>query len=88
MWSHPKTLHFFYKCPQRWSLSGPTHTVLFCILWLGYYVHIDTSVGHWGAVASLRGDLVEPDTGGHCLNFWYHMYGHNVGMLQVYINDR
>ncbi|KAG7253036.1 hypothetical protein CRUP_022836 [Coryphaenoides rupestris] len=43
---------------------------------------------HPTLVASLRGDLVEPSTGGHCLNFWYHMYGHNVGMLQVYINDR
>ena len=55
---------------------------------IGYYVHIDTYVGGWGTVSSLRGDLLQAATGGHCLNFWYHMNGSDVGTLQVYINDR
>uniref|UniRef100_A0A8C4IGG5 MAM domain-containing protein n=1 Tax=Dicentrarchus labrax TaxID=13489 RepID=A0A8C4IGG5_DICLA len=54
----------------------------------GYYLYVDSSVGEWGDTSFLISDVFQPSTRGHCLTFWYHMYGDNVGTLRVYINDR
>ncbi|KAI3374795.1 hypothetical protein L3Q82_021349, partial [Scortum barcoo] len=54
----------------------------------GYYLYVDSSVGEWGDTSYLISDVLHPSTRGHCLTFWYHMYGHHVGTLRVYINDR
>uniref|UniRef100_A0A4W6EYR6 Si:ch211-106h4.4 n=1 Tax=Lates calcarifer TaxID=8187 RepID=A0A4W6EYR6_LATCA len=54
----------------------------------GYYLYVDSSVGEWGSTSFLVSDVFQPSTRGHCLTFWYHMYGSNVGTVRVYINDR
>ncbi|XP_034743360.1 MAM and LDL-receptor class A domain-containing protein 1 [Etheostoma cragini] len=54
----------------------------------GYYLYVDSSVGEWGDMSFLISDVLQPSTRGHCLVFWYHMYGNHVGTLKVYINDR
>lgn len=54
----------------------------------GCYLYVDTLVGDRGDTSFLISDVFQPATGGHCLTFWYHMYGSHVGTLRVYINDR
>ncbi|XP_042354379.1 MAM and LDL-receptor class A domain-containing protein 1-like [Plectropomus leopardus] len=54
----------------------------------GYYLYVDSSMGEWGDTSFLISDVFQPSTRGHCLTFWYHMYGNHVGTLRVYINDR
>ncbi|TKS79616.1 LDL-receptor class A domain-containing protein 2 Skeletal organic matrix MAM and [Collichthys lucidus] len=54
----------------------------------GYYLYVDSSVGEWGDMSFLTSDVFQPSTRGHCLRFWYHMYGDHVGTLRVSINDR
>ncbi|XP_041658947.1 MAM and LDL-receptor class A domain-containing protein 1 [Cheilinus undulatus] len=54
----------------------------------GFYLYVDSSVGEWGDMSFLVSDVFHPTTRGHCLSFWYHMYGDHVGTLRVYINDR
>lgn len=54
----------------------------------GHYIYVDSSVGEWGDMSFLISDVFHPSTRGHCLTFWYHMYGDHVGSLKVYINDR
>lgn len=54
----------------------------------GYYLYVDSSVGEWGDTSFLISDVFQPSVRGHCLTFWYHMYGHHVGTLRVYMNDR
>ncbi|XP_077378927.1 MAM and LDL-receptor class A domain-containing protein 1 isoform X1 [Festucalex cinctus] len=54
----------------------------------GYYLYVDSSVGEWGHASYLISDVLQPATRGHCLTFWYHMFGPDVGVLRVYVNDR
>ncbi|XP_061652622.1 MAM and LDL-receptor class A domain-containing protein 2 isoform X2 [Phyllopteryx taeniolatus] len=54
----------------------------------GYYLYVDSSVGQWGDASFLISDVLQPATRGHCLTFWYHMFGPDVGTLRIYINDR
>ncbi|KAF7222228.1 MAM and LDL-receptor class A domain-containing protein 1-like [Nothobranchius furzeri] len=54
----------------------------------GHYVYVDSSVGEWGDMSFLISDVFQPSSRGHCLTFWYHMYGGHIGTLRVYINDR
>ncbi|XP_069366962.1 MAM and LDL-receptor class A domain-containing protein 2 [Paralichthys olivaceus] len=54
----------------------------------GYYLYVDNLVGEWGARSFLISDVFQPSIRGHCLIFWYHMYGSHVGTLRVFINDR
>ncbi|KAM8838449.1 MAM and LDL-receptor class A domain-containing protein 2 isoform 2-T2 [Synchiropus picturatus] len=53
----------------------------------GYYLYVDNSVGEWGTRSLLSGDVLQPSTRGHCLRFWYYMFG-DVGTLRVSVNDR
>lgn len=54
----------------------------------GHYIYVDSSVGEWGDMSYLVSDVFQPSSRGHCLTFWYHMYGSHIGTLNVYINDR
>ncbi|XP_051809884.1 MAM and LDL-receptor class A domain-containing protein 1 [Acanthochromis polyacanthus] len=54
----------------------------------GHYVYVDSSVGDWKDMSYLISDVFQPSTSGHCLTFWYHMYGDHIGTLKLYINDR
>ncbi|XP_077580663.1 MAM and LDL-receptor class A domain-containing protein 2 [Stigmatopora nigra] len=54
----------------------------------GYYIYVDSAVGHSGDAAFLISDVFQPTTRGRCLTFWYHMFGPDVGTLRVYVNDR
>uniref|UniRef100_A0A3Q3EFD0 MAM and LDL-receptor class A domain-containing protein 2-like n=2 Tax=Kryptolebias marmoratus TaxID=37003 RepID=A0A3Q3EFD0_KRYMA len=54
----------------------------------GHYVYVDSSVGEWGDESFLISDVIHPSSRGHCLTFWYHMYGNHVGTLKVYMNNR
>ncbi|KAM4557404.1 apical endosomal glycoprotein [Fundulus diaphanus] len=54
----------------------------------GHYIYVDSSVGEWGDVSYLVSDVFQPSSRGHCLTFWYHMYGSHVGTLNIYISDR
>uniref|UniRef100_G3PY20 MAM domain-containing protein n=2 Tax=Gasterosteus aculeatus aculeatus TaxID=481459 RepID=G3PY20_GASAC len=54
----------------------------------GFYLYVDSSVGEWGDLSFLVSEVFQPSPRGHCLTFWYHMYGSHVGTLRVYINDR
>ncbi|XP_060775052.1 uncharacterized protein plxdc2a [Neoarius graeffei] len=49
---------------------------------------IDTTVGHWGDRALLLSEIFLPGNRGQCFTFWYHMYGQNVGSLNLYMNNR
>ena len=37
-----------------------------------------------GDVARLIGSII-PDSDPHCLQFWYHMYGANIGEMSAYV---
>uniref|UniRef100_A0A3Q1GLC6 Si:ch211-106h4.4 n=1 Tax=Acanthochromis polyacanthus TaxID=80966 RepID=A0A3Q1GLC6_9TELE len=52
-----------------------------------HYVYVDSSVGDWKDMSYLISDVFQPSTSGHCLTFWYHMYGDHIGTLKLYIND-
>ncbi|KAI4891478.1 hypothetical protein NFI96_023830, partial [Prochilodus magdalenae] len=55
---------------------------------IGYYLYVDSTVGQWGNRALLFSEIFSPDSLGQCFTFWYHMYGHKIGTLNVYINNR
>nr|XP_022334538.1 MAM and LDL-receptor class A domain-containing protein 1-like [Crassostrea virginica] len=53
----------------------------------GYYAYIETSAPrHRGDVAILDSANLPPTPpAGHCLTFWYYMFGNNIGSLNVYM---
>lgn len=54
----------------------------------GHYMYVDSAVGQWGDQSFLISEVFQPSTRGHCITFWYHMFGKHVGTLKLYINDR
>ncbi|XP_061879772.1 MAM and LDL-receptor class A domain-containing protein 1 isoform X1 [Entelurus aequoreus] len=64
------------------SVDHTTHTPH------GSYLYVDSSVGQRGDASFIISDVLQPATRGHCLEFWYHMFGPHVGTLRVYVNDR
>ena len=56
---------------------------------LGKYIYIETSAPRLpGDKASLMSPLLGKSSSiGKCFTFWYHMYGSDIGTLQIYINS-
>lgn len=63
----------------------------------GYFIYMETSVpARVGDTYTLTSDLLPPTQSysytssgyarGACLEFWYHMYGPEIGTLNVYVN--
>ncbi|KAI5627922.1 MAM and LDL-receptor class A domain-containing protein 1 [Silurus asotus] len=55
---------------------------------IGYYMYVDTTVGRWGDRALLLSEIFPPYNSRQCFTFWYHIYGQNVGTLNLYLNNR
>lgn len=59
-------------------------------LWsfLGTYIYIETSGGNrrQGEKARLQSELFTA-TNGKCFSFWYHMFGGDIGALNIYKKD-
>ncbi|XP_062407771.1 MAM and LDL-receptor class A domain-containing protein 1 [Sardina pilchardus] len=55
---------------------------------IGYYMYVDTAVGIRGETAMLFSDVLLPARGGHCLTFWFHMFGPNIGTLSLWTTDK
>ena len=52
----------------------------------GYYMYIETSYPRKnGEKARFISPTYPPVKGGQCFQFWYHMYGQDIGRLNVYI---
>ena len=47
-------------------------------------MYTDASSGKKGNKARLIGSVIT-DSAPHCLQFWYHMYGSDIGELNVYV---
>ncbi|XP_014680988.1 PREDICTED: MAM and LDL-receptor class A domain-containing protein 2-like [Priapulus caudatus] len=54
---------------------------------LGYYMYIETSTSlPSGTKARMYSEPFQATPmGGQCFNFWYHMYGANIGELNIYL---
>ena len=56
-----------------------------CLLFYsGYYIHIETSYPRKEGDNALL--VLKPVNGTVCLRFYYHMYGEDIGSLNVYVN--
>lgn len=62
--------------------------MMYFYVFLGYYMYVDTTVGRWGDRALLLSEIFSPSNKGQCFTFWYHIYGQDVGTLNLYINNR
>lgn len=53
----------------------------------GAYIYTEASSRTVNQTARLQSVLVRPTrtTATSCLSFWYHMYGSNIGALNIYI---
>lgn len=52
----------------------------------GYYIYLETNSGRPGSKAQLQSPNFNINRGQRkCLSLWYHMYGPNVGYLNVYL---
>ena len=49
----------------------------------GHYLYMETSIGSQGDMANLTSPLFKPNSAILCFNFYYHMFGTNVGNLSV-----
>ena len=58
--------------------------VVLIFLFQGHYVYTEASAPRrTGDIARLWTPSLTPANGG-CISFWYHMYGRNMGTLNVY----
>lgn len=47
-------------------------------------MYIETSNGASGYKARLATPVQDAEDGSHCIEFFYHMYGDDIGTLSVY----
>jgi len=57
----------------------------------GYYLYIEASAprrqGDLARITTPNFQNIPAANGQFCLSFWYHMYGDNIGSLNVFLND-
>ena len=55
----------------------------------GSYIYIETSYPrHRGDIARLDSPILTPTPAtGHCLSFWYYMFGPTIGQLNIYLQN-
>ncbi|KAK0068562.1 MAM and LDL-receptor class A domain-containing protein 2, partial [Biomphalaria pfeifferi] len=49
----------------------------------GFYIYLESNNGNQGDDAVLVSPVLPPSIGTACFSFWYHMYGANIGQLQL-----
>ncbi|MFT7812312.1 MAM and LDL-receptor class A domain-containing protein 2-like isoform X1 [Arapaima gigas] len=54
----------------------------------GYYMYVDSAVGHPKDSARLYSEVFQPTQMESCFSFWYHVHGWNIGTLSLYSSDR
>ncbi|XP_018613321.1 MAM and LDL-receptor class A domain-containing protein 2 isoform X2 [Scleropages formosus] len=54
----------------------------------GYYMYMDTAVGHPRDRARLYSEFFYSTRMGNCFRFWYHAYGQDIGTLSLYRSNR
>lgn len=57
--------------------------ILRCLVSDGYFLYVESSRTIVGDTARLVSPVVNSSPFGHCLLFWYHMYGASTGNLTV-----
>lgn len=71
---------------DRWWLSSGWEWYNTLFLLDGYYIYLETSSGRSGSKAQLQSPNFNINRGQRkCLSLWFHMYGPNVGYLNVYL---
>ena len=53
----------------------------------GYYLYIEATQKNPGAMARISTTKYTNKVGHYCFSFWYHMYGANIGHLNIFLND-
>ena len=51
---------------------------------IGSFIYVEASPQRFGNVARLLSDWIEPNEP-TCVQFWYHMYGSDIGNLSFYL---
>lgn len=54
----------------------------------GYYMYTAASVRYANQTARIESPQITPRGKSQCLTFWYHMYGPNIGVMNLYVKKR
>ena len=57
----------------------------FSFVFLGFFLYIEASGKPLGYRARLKSGIIEESGTTHCLSFYYHMFGVDIGELNIYI---
>ncbi|CAG5119499.1 unnamed protein product, partial [Candidula unifasciata] len=53
----------------------------------GYYMFVQASLDNAGSVARLYSQVFASSSSSYCFNFWYYMFGNNLGQLKVFVRN-
>lgn len=79
---------------RLWPKKHLTNRVTFCYnvklscILEGYYLYTAASVRYANQTGRLKSISIHPNGKAQCLSFWYHMYGPNIGGLNLYVQSR
>ena len=69
----------FKHKPQQFAVS-----IYLFFLFSGHFMYVEATGAASGEKTTLRSTYYRRQTFTQCLTFWYHMYGSNIGTLNVY----